>query len=150
MQIISGALLVGLFSLLWMSEDPFVTGILMGYVMSGVYVLLVSYLHKRGFMNHFMKVYREGEHKTVLGEHVMTIVDSGLVDKTAGGESLTYWSSIGPIVREADYTLVYTGSATAHVIPAASVKEGDYNQFVDSLMQRHQAATGANPSSTQG
>ena len=79
----------------------------------------------------------EAKNKSSLGEHELELVQDGLVERTAAGEKKTKWLGIERIETSAAHTFVYSGAATAYVIPKSTVREGDYESFILAVRQQH-------------
>ena len=57
------------------------------------------------------------KHKNVLGEHVLSISDEGLVSKSATGEGLVRWGGIDKVISTPKYLLIYLNESSAKMIP---------------------------------
>jgi len=76
------------------------------------------------------KLYGSGQSYGVLGSHSIEIVGKDLVTKSETDENRFALVSINRIVKNDDYTYIYTSASLAHVIPRNGVVSGDYEQFV--------------------
>ncbi len=76
------------------------------------------------------RIYNEGDNPGLVGRHKLTVNDRGVWEETEVGESRTNWEGIVKILSSGTHTFIYIGAAQAHVVPKASIVEGDYDAFV--------------------
>ena len=75
----------------------------------------------------------EGKNRGTLGWHELELTGSTLLERNEVGESTIRIDAIEKVASDDDHTFVYVGAVMAHVIPRASVTDGDYDSFVSTL-----------------
>ena len=99
-----------------------------------VFVLLWFYLIKRwrlwSIKRAVHRIYSEERNRSLFGLHKLTVDDRGFWEETEVGESRVNWEGIVKLISTDTHTYIYVGAGQAHVIPRASVMEGDYDAFV--------------------
>ncbi len=70
-------------------------------------------------------------------EHELEITeDDMLIEREGGSETRTPISKIGGVFHDNQRAYVYIAPNAAHVVPHGSIKEGDYNEFVELLVSK--------------
>ena len=82
------------------------------------------------------RCYKEGENKGMLGVHSLEILDAELRETNPTGSQSIKWAGIERVVSTPTHGYVYVSSNAAHVIPRASVAEGDYDAFMEAVRDR--------------
>jgi hypothetical protein len=59
-----------------------------------------------------------------------------LIERTRYSENRTALEAIEEVVSNGDYTFIYIGAVSAHVIPHDTVSEGNLDAFVEALKKR--------------
>lgn len=85
------------------------------------------------------KQYAGDKNRGFLGRHELEIVEEGLKFRTAYSEGKFAWGMIERIASLPDYTFIYTGTASALIIPHARITEGNYSAFLQELGRRFKA-----------
>jgi len=106
---------------------------LLGSIIIGCLVFIV--LSKGPVWNWLIKIqvkrcYGKGAHPGLIGPHKITVNDRGVLEESEVGEHRVNWNGIVKIESSNTHTYIYIGAAQAHVIPRASIIEGDYDAFV--------------------
>jgi hypothetical protein len=66
---------------------------------------------------------QEKPDKGLLGWHQLVLSESGLVEKTAVGESHTAWAGVDRVEQNPEYIFIYTSAVGAHIIPKRAFKD---------------------------
>ena len=85
-----------------------------------------------------LKLYGEGKNKTILGEHILEITDTEIIDKTEPSEQRTRISAVELIGSNAEYVFIYIGALSAHIIPRNNILEGDADLFLEEVKKRYE------------
>ena len=101
----------------------------MGFLTLG-FILIGRWLRPRAVRRAVRRLYDEGANPGLVGLHKVTVNDRGIHEESEVGESRVNWEGITRIVSSDSHTYIYIGAAQAHVIPKASIREGDYDAFV--------------------
>jgi hypothetical protein len=88
-----------------------------------------------------------GNNRGFLGEHELEIVDEGLIERTEYNESKAAWGGFDRIESNSQYTFLFVGPATAHVIPHNRLLSGDYKAFMTEFRERYKPDQKLTPSS---
>ena len=78
-------------------------------------------------------MYKEGQNKSFLCEHILEIGENRLIQKTELREISTRFSCIERICLTDEYAFIYTGAIEAHVVPIKRVSKGDVDEFIKEL-----------------
>jgi hypothetical protein len=98
-----------------------------------VYPRLMLWSHGRAVR----RIYMEGKNRGVVGWHELELTDLTLIERCEVGESTIRIDGIERIVSDGDYTFVFVSAVSAHIIPRASITEGDYDLFVSALQNKY-------------
>jgi YcxB-like protein len=106
---------------------------LLGSIVVGCLVFIV--LSKGPVWNGLIKIqvkrlYGKGAHPGLIGPHKITVSDQGVVEESEVGNHRVNWKGIVKVESSDTHAYIYIGAVQAHVIPKASVIEGDYDAFV--------------------
>jgi hypothetical protein len=104
--------------------------------------ILVGFLRwsfERNIKKTTLRIYRERPTKGLIGEHVLGIDDTGVTESTVFGEQLTRWEGVERIVTTDDHAFIFVGAIMAHVVPRATVTEGDFDEFISTSTKKWQA-----------
>ena len=107
-------------------------------------VLLIPFLNwyfARGMRRTAQRIYREYPTKGLIGEHELAIDETGVTERTEMGEQMTRWAGVGRVETTPEYAFIFVGPAMAHVVPRATVSEGDFDSFITATKSHLQAAT---------
>ena len=108
-----------------------------------LWILMLPGFMLRSAKRNARKLYGEGTNKGWTGWHELEITDEGLVERTEASEQRTRWSAIERLGMTPDHMFVYVSALTAHVIPRASILEGNYESFVEGLKKKLSAIGGS-------
>lgn len=81
-------------------------------------------------------------HWRQVGTHEMEALPDVLVQRGPAGEQRIPWDRLERIESHQAHAFIYLDAATALVIPSATVREGDYDAFVQALRARFAATPG--------
>jgi len=110
--------------------------LIIGSVCLPLYVIIIVWHYKRTIPQSIKKTYEESDNKSFFCEHVLEIDDDGIIATTEYGQGKTKWKGIQRVETCGDYTFVYVGAMSAHIIPKLRIIEGDYDLFVQEIMKR--------------
>ena len=113
-------------------EPFFVAGMVVTALLWG---LLVPRVLKDVYRKSVRKHYSEQAKRDLYGAHKMQVRESGLVEFSPGGRSVTEWSKIMRVDETAGYTFVYIDTNTALIIPAKQHDE-TVSAFVAMIKER--------------
>lgn len=82
------------------------------------------------------RIYSGDKNRAFLGSHDLELRDEGLLHRTAYSETKMAWGLIERIESTPQHTFIYTGSASALVIPHDRITDGNYAAFLQELGQR--------------
>jgi hypothetical protein len=92
----------------------------------------------RKMKRNLIKMYAEGQNKTMLGEQELEVSDVGLVERSKFSETKMAWGAIERIETTPDHTFVYTSSTNAYIIPHHKIIQGDYRTLMAEISRRFQ------------
>ncbi len=78
--------------------------------------------------------------KGVLGDHRLTVTQTGLLEETAYNRTEIPWSGVGSIEMADGRTLIRLKRISVHIIPHDRILEGDLNAFLEAVRGRTGAA----------
>jgi len=99
--------------------------------------LLYPKHYKKKYREQIKKLYPEGENKSVLGEHEIIIEIDGFTEKTHYNQNKQSWEAIEKIVHVENALYIFISSLQAYIIPKNAIFEGNYDDFVNCLMEKH-------------
>ena len=79
------------------------------------------------------EMYKEGNNKGFLCEHVLEIEDNHFIEKTDQGESSCLLSCVERICLTDEHAFIYVSSVQSHVVPIKRISEGDVDAFIKEL-----------------
>lgn len=82
------------------------------------------------------RCYEEGENKGTIGIHSLEILDTGLLETNPTGNQSIKWAGIERVTSTSTHGYIYVSSNAAHVVPRASVTDGDYDAFMAAVLDR--------------
>lgn len=101
-----------------------------------IFVCIFPRSVRKSFKKQAKQMGSEGANKGIIGPHELEISDECLTERTAYNEQHSLWEGIERIEFSEGYAFIYTGPLMAHVIPKASVTEGDFDAFVGEVRRR--------------
>jgi len=93
-----------------------------------------------------LRIYQESSHPGTIGVHRIEITESGIAETNSTGGQTTTWEGVERIESTPTHGFVYTGGDQAHVIPIASLFEGDFETFMAELRRRRKTKLKLPPS----
>lgn len=106
-------------------------GALVGYILSNCsYDVIIKGTVK--------KILRDGSAKGILGEHILELINTDIIEKTNFNEMKNKISSLERIEITPEYAFIYINSFQAHVIPRSSILEGDFEDFIQELNRKRE------------
>ena len=109
-------------------------------IVGAVFATAFAVIAPRRFRKQIRKAaercYKEGENKGTIGIHNLEILDTELQETNPAGNQAIKWSGIERVVSTPTHGYIYVSSNAAHVVPRASVTEGDYDAFMAAVSDR--------------
>jgi len=105
-------------------------------------VLLIPFLNwyfARGMKRTAQRIYREYPTKGLIGEHELSIDEAGVTERSEIGEQVTRWAGVDRIDTTPEHAFIFVGPAMAHVVPRATVVEGEFDSFITAAKAHVQA-----------
>jgi YcxB-like protein len=130
---LGAALVIG--ALVWILMDSLDMALLF-FLFGIIFIFVYPRSIRRSFKKQAKRMGSEGSNKGILGPHEIEVSDQGLTERTAYGEQHSSWEAIERVGSSDNHAFIYTGPLMAHVIPKASVTDGDFDEFVDELRKR--------------
>ena len=112
-----------------------------GVVLAVVGVALAPRLVRWLSLCSVRRMYAAGANRGVVGAHELELVGDELIERNPVGESRMKLQTVERVASDGGYTFVYVGAVMAHVIPHATVSEGDPEAFAEAL--KHRLAAGS-------
>ena len=112
-------------------------------VMLVLCVLLIPFLNgyfARGMKRTAQRIYRERPTRGLIGEHELAVDEQGVRERTETGEQMTLWAGVDRIETTPEHAFIFVGPAMAHVVPRATVVEGEFDSFITAAKAYLQAA----------
>lgn len=100
------------------------------------WLVLTPRLAMRWYIKHAKRMYGEGTKPGLIGWRELQLNDDGITSLSAEGTMFTRFSAIGPVEREHNHGFIYVNGVQAHVIPFATVTEGDAEAFLEQVRSR--------------
>lgn len=66
---------------------------------------------------HVQKMLKEGNNENLLGEHVMTLTDEKVIDRSRGGVTEVEWSAFESLKEDDEYFFLYNSAVSALILP---------------------------------
>jgi len=126
----------GLFLLADHGSLPVAFGLLCG---AAFLVVATPRILRRSLDRQVRNMFAEGSNKAFFGAHELEIDDSGLVERSAFGESRFRWEAVERIEATPDHVFIYLSAVHAIAISRSSVSGCDIEAFVAALKERHAA-----------
>ena len=82
------------------------------------------------------KFYKSDENKGLLCMHELEICEDNLIERTEVNEQKNNFGGIAEILKTDDYGYIFIGNMAAHIIPKDKVTGGDFNSFMDTLIEK--------------
>ena len=84
------------------------------------------------------KFIREGKNGGLLGEHILSMTDEGLVESTSNGQTKVDWSGIIGFKEDNEYFYLYNSSISALILPKRELtNEEEIRNFINSKVVVH-------------
>ena len=109
---------------------------IVGAVVASAYAATTPRRFRKQIRNAAERCYKEGENKGLFGLHTLEILDTELLETNPSGNQSIKWAGIERVVSTPTHGYIYVSSNSAHVVPKASVTEGDYNAFMEAVRDR--------------
>lgn len=93
--------------------------------------------YRRSYERRAVRAYESDDKGRFIGERELLIAQDSLILTSPTQTKEVLWSGIESIEREDGYTFIYISSLEIATVPKASVFEGDYETFVDSLVRAY-------------
>jgi hypothetical protein len=124
-------LILGLSSLFW----PLPCGWFVGALAVVGWPLYYAWRAPMRYRAQVRRMYREGNHKDVLGRRALTASPDRLTARSGQEEAQYPWAEIRRVISIPGYTFVYNTEASAYVIPHRRLESGDYDTFVRAVRE---------------
>ena len=109
-------------------------------IVGAVFATAFAVLAPRRFRKQIRKTaercYKEGENKGTIGIHSLEILDTELLETNPAGNQSIKWAGVERVVSTPTHGYIYVSSNAAHVVPRASVTEGDFDAFMAAVLDR--------------
>jgi hypothetical protein len=132
--------LVGGIAIPLVQRTPISTTVFIMVVIGGMISLPIFALYPRYARQYrekqIRKLYSEGDNKSLIGTHTISIEPTGIRVRTDVSESSTQWQSIERICMTDDTTYIFVGAVNAYVIPKHTVIEGNYEECIKEIQQQ--------------
>ena len=109
---------------------------IVGAVFATAFALIAPSRFRKQIRKAAERCYKEGENKGTIGIHSLEILDTELLETNPAGNQTIKWSGIERVVSTPTHGYIYVSSNAAHVVPRASVTEGDYDAFMAAVLDR--------------
>lgn len=100
-------------------------------------VLWVTFYPKyfvSGTIKRILKMLDEGRNKDMLGKHIFTVNEEGIIEESENGESKINWSGVEKVIETEKHIFIYISSISAYIIPKSTFEDEDIkNEFLKSL-----------------
>ena len=101
----------------------------------------LHYYYTRGYIGRLgqitRKLYAEDKNPGMVGGHVLEVDEQGFVDRTDYQESRYAWGALVRIEIEPGYTYLFTGAASAFVIPHKAITGGDFPALLEQIRMHY-------------
>ncbi len=108
-------------------------GALFGYIFFTCFLTLTYSL---GIKTTTTKMFKEGSAKGILGEHILELTDTEIIERTSVNELKTMISFLERVETTSEYAFIYISSLQAHLIPRSSIIEGNLDNFLQELNRK--------------
>ncbi len=123
------------FSLIAMSNKSY-GDLIIGIITASVFACVYPGIYRWSAKRNVLKLYGEGKNVGVLGEHILEVTNTEIIDKADSAESKSKISRMERIESTPDYVFIYMGAVIAHIIPRNSILEGDVDAFLEEVKKR--------------
>ncbi len=116
----------------WRGSVAMVIGLVLWVIYSIAWVLLIPAFFRVFLKRNVTKAYKEGQNRSMIGRHTMTLGPDGVVDTTEFGEERHVWSVVEKIAEDENYVFIYLSATSAHVVPKrAFAQQADLGAFLN-------------------
>ena len=110
--------------------------LVMGVIVAAISAAITPSRFRKHMRRAAEKCYTEGQNKGLIGRHEIEITGDGISEKNPTGSNSTCWAGIERVEQNPTHGFIYVSSNAAHVIPIASVTEGDFQEFMQVMRAR--------------
>lgn len=107
------------------SEIPLPISLSVFLVIGILWYIYYPKYYERFLVKQVKKMFSEGKNDGLLGEHILTLSEEGLVETTSNGETRASWTSIKNFKEDKDYYFLYNSSISAYIIPKRGIEQLD-------------------------
>jgi len=119
-------------------DTPFLELFIAFFITSILWILFYPKYFYSSVTRRIKKMFREGKNGGLLGEHVLSMTNEGLIESTSNGQTKVNWSGIISLKEDNQYFYLYNSSVSALILPkreVANVEEA--SNFINSKVPFH-------------
>jgi len=109
-------------------------------VLCALLIPFLNWYFARSMRRTAQRIYREHPTRGLIGEHELAVDEQGVSERTEIGEQMTRWAGVDRIETTPEHAFIFVGPAMAHVVPRATVLEGEFDAFITAAKAHLQAA----------
>ena len=96
---------------------PFLELFIVFSITSILWIIFYPWYFYNTVTRRMKKMFKEGKNVGLLGEHVLSLNEEGLVESSANGQIKVNWSGITDFKEDEQYFYLYNSSVSAYIIP---------------------------------
>ncbi len=116
----------------WIFKQPVLWPLIIFAVLSLLWIVLYPKYFYNFVRRYAKNMLQEAGNNGLLGDHVMTFSEKGIVDSTSSGKTNRDWADIINLKENDDYLYIYSSKTTAYIVPKRALtsveKTRDYIQ----------------------
>lgn len=119
-------------------DTPFLELFIAFFITSILWILFYPKYFYSSVTRRIQKMIRDGKNGGLLGEHVLSMTDEGLVESTSYGQTKVNWSGILSLKEDNEYFYLYNSSVSALILPKREIaNEEEIRSFFTSRVVVH-------------
>ncbi|WML55923.1 YcxB family protein [Neobacillus sp. PS2-9] len=104
---------------------PFLELFIVFLITSILWIIFYPWYFYNTVTRRMKKMFKEGKNVGLLGEHVLTLNEEGLVESSANGQIKVNWSGITDYKEDEQYFYLYNSSVSAYIIPKRDLNNSE-------------------------
>jgi small-conductance mechanosensitive channel len=119
-------------------DTPFIELFIAFFITSILWILFYPKYFYSSITRRIKKMFREGKNGDLLGKHVLSMTDEGLVESRSNGQTKLNWSGIISLKEDKQYFYLYNSSVSALILPKRELaNEEEVRNFLNSKVADH-------------
>lgn len=119
------------------SDIPLLYWLVVFVIVAVLWVIFYPKYFMAATIKRILKLVDEGKNKDMLGKHILTVNEEGIIEESENGESRINWSGVEKVVETEKHFFIYFSSIMAYIIPKSVFeKDNTKNEFLKLLDEK--------------